>query len=349
MKLKKLSGIKIDTRNKIDSLHQYRAKTNRENKMALTNNLFSISFPDGWREATTRKTYRVILLNLIVAFLSFGHTQGANMNNSEIEKMISEGNSDILSPQCLKNIDKKEYLFVARYVKSAKPDVRNVAICFLLEMNQPWCYPIYLVALNDPISSHRAFAAEGILKLSTAGKTEELFSEIERQEKHYAPDERTAIPDLILTIGNVGTKEYIDKLLKTVGNDRNSDLVSALQSALAKLGDKEAIHQIENTLVTGNPEEKMDALEKVIYLKNKSWVTKVIPLLQDNSAAMSFEIGPHKVRKKVSDFAVNTLIAIDVDKNIPLKPMEAFPYEDQDILMVKKMYNIPIDPKQELK
>ena len=265
------------------------------------------------------------------------------MHNSEIEKMISEGNSTILSPQCLKNIDKKEYPFVARYVKSTNPDVRNVAICFLLQMNQPWCYPIYLIALNDPISSHRAFAAEGILKLSPKGKTDELFSEIQRQEEHYAPDERTAIPDLVLTIGNIGNKEYIDKLLKTVGNDKNPDLVSTLQSALAKLGDKEAIRQIENALITGNPEEKMNALEKVIYLKNKSWVTKIMPLLKDNSIAMSFEIGPHKVCKRVSDFAVNALIAIDAEKNIPLKPMEAFPYEDQDISMVKKMYNISED------
>jgi hypothetical protein len=262
------------------------------------------------------------------------------MTSYEIEIMLSKGDIDILSPDIIRNIEKKEYPFVGKYIKSTNPHVRDVTISFLRQMEQPWCYPFYMISLNDPVASNRALTGQGILALKSMGKTEDLFAAIEKEKTRFSPEEWAAFPYLIQTIGNIANSGDIEKLKKTVGSVTNDAISIALHSALAKLGDEKAVHQIEESLLRGSPPEKMDALDIVNYLDNRSWIPKVITLLHDRSTAMSFEIGPHRVIKRVCDFAVNTLILIDTGKKIPLKPMEAFPYNDKDILLVKEMYGL---------
>jgi HEAT repeat protein len=283
----------------------------------------------------------IIFLFWFAALLcSCYHAKGKTMDNLAIEKMLSNGDSELLLPEVVKTIEKKEYPFVGKYVKSTNPNVRNVALCFLEEIGQPWCYAWYLVALNDPIASHRAIAAEGILLLKTVGKSEDLVAEIEKEKRCFPKEEWATIPYLTKAIGNIGKRDDIDKLKKIIGNDEGKDVAKSLLSACAKLGDEKAVRHIEESLMWGRSTEKMDALDIVIYLNNRSWIAKVLPLLNDRSPALSFEIGPNKITKRVCDFAANTLIHIDSEKKVPLNPMEAFPYKDQDILQVKELYNM---------
>jgi len=283
----------------------------------------------------------LILLVLLAASLCLcNHAKGETMDDLTIEKMLSNGDSELLLPEVVKTIERKEYHFIGKYIKSTNPSVRNVAICFLEEIGQPWCYAWYLVALNDPISSHRAIAAEGILRLKINGKSEDLLAEIAKEKMNFPKEEWATIPYLIKAIGNIGSKDDINKLRKIFGYEGNKEVTQALLAACAKLGDEKAVGQIEEKLLLGSSTEKMDALDIVNYINIKSWINSVLPLLNDCSIAVSFEIGAHKVAKRVCDFAVNTLILIDPEKKIPLEPMEAFPYDDKEILLVKGMYGI---------
>jgi HEAT repeat protein len=283
----------------------------------------------------------IVIIFLIAAVLcSCNYAKGKTLDNHAIEKMLSNGDSELLLPEVVKTIEKKEYPFIGKYVKSTDPSVRNVAICFLEEIGQPWCYAWYLAALNDPIASHRAIAAEGILRLKTVGKSEDLIAEIEKEKRRFPKEEWATIPYLTKAIGNIGSMDDIYKLRKIIGNEGGKEIAQALLSACAKLGDEKAVRQIKESLMMGCSTEKMEALDIVNYLNNPSWIADVLPLLNDRSTALSFEIGPNKVTKRVCDFAVNTLILIDSEKRIPLEPMEAFPYNDQDILLVKGKYGI---------
>jgi hypothetical protein len=271
------------------------------------------------------------------------------MDDVSVEKLIVNGQ---ITREAMQHIEKKEYSFVKKYIKSTDLDIREDVLTFLHYINQPWCYKWYLVALDDPQSRVRSFAGEGILSLKNVGKVDEIYAGIEKEKRISAPEDYAAIPVLIKVIGNIGSKNDVEKLKKEIAGLQTDDLVardihSAALAALTKLGDVEVNKDIEKTLTMGTAVERMNALDIIAYTENKAWVPKVAPLLEDQSVAMSFEIGPTRVNKRVCDFTVNTLIAIDSEKKIPLQPLGAFPYQEQDIQMVKKMYGVNDDNTNE--
>jgi hypothetical protein len=266
------------------------------------------------------------------------------MDAAAIERLIAHGNYDVTDRENLARIEKKEYPFIGKYLTSSDKRIKDVALSFLRSINQPWCYRWYVSVLGDSDPQIRAGAGDGILQLKTVGNVNELLSNIEKESEQYAGDE-AAMQYLIKAIGNIGKSDHVIQL-KEIVNSVNTDGVEkkkiqeALLAACAKLNDSESVHLIEKWLEMGSSVERMKALEIVEYTEQSNWIHSVVPLLLDKSEAMSFEIGPNKVIKRVCDYAANTLLHIDSPKKLTIEPLGPFPYTDQEIEEVKKLYGI---------
>lgn len=275
-------------------------------------------------------------------------TKGIGMDDAIIERMISNGEIELISRENLTKIVKKEYSFIGKYIQSSDLDVRDVTVSFLDQIAQPWCYRWYIIALDDQVGQIRASAGKGILNLKKTGSIDQIFAAITAEHRLY-PEHEVATPYLIKTIGNIGQQTDIKKLVQVVGAIKTDDLSmddiqKALLAALTKLGDPDAIDSVDNSLLMGSSVEKMHALEIVEYTDDKKWVPKVVPLLEDISVAHSYEKGPVRIKKRVCDFALRALILIDHEKKLTLEPMGGIPYPDEDIADVKKIYGLGSEP-----
>ncbi len=269
------------------------------------------------------------------------------MDDSAIEQMLSTGNASILNPENQAKIQKKDYPFAKRYLRDKSPDVRSTTLSFLCFINQPWCFPLLLSSMRDPVVTNRAIAAEGLLKLSLPDSKRFLFDELTFQYQNYQGDQLLPLEGLILSIGNTGTKDDIERLLALRSREKTELLMSAYQKALAKLGYPKSVTKIEHDLIGGDAVQKMDALETVNYIGTSYWVPMVTPLLNDESVAQSSMIGDVKITKKVCDLAINTLRIIDPEKRItfedPYASKGPIPYSREQVAGAKKAYGLGKD------
>ena len=266
------------------------------------------------------------------------------MDAAAIERLIADGNSEVIDLENLAKIEKKEYHFIGKYITSSNMRVKDVALCFLRSMNQSWCYKWYLQLLGDPDPQIRAGAGDGILQLKTVGNANEILYYMENEKKNYSGDV-AAIQYLIKVVGNIGNSDDVKQLKEIVSSVKTNEveknkIQKALFAACTKLEDKDTVHTVENMLATGSSVERMEALEIVQYTEKAKWIPYVIPLLQDKSEAVSFEIGNNRVSKSVCDYAANALLYIDPAKKLPIEPLGPFPYSDQKIEEVKKLYGL---------
>ena len=171
------------------------------------------------------------------------------------------------------------------------------------------------------------------------------MARIEKEGNNFPAEDNTVIPYLIKVVGNLGNRDDITKLKKIVSAIHTHELImgdvqEALSAALAKLGDPEAVQTIENKLTVGYPEDRKDALEIIEYIDRGEWIIKVVPLLNDQSIAHQYSKGPTRIKIRVCDYAVYTLICIDHSKKFTVEMQGSHAYSDSDIEMVKQMYGL---------
>jgi hypothetical protein len=269
------------------------------------------------------------------------------MNDNEIERMLASGDITLFSPEVLSKVEKKEYPFLTRYIKTGTPEVRGDAISLLAYINQAWCFPYLCIALRDDVISHRVWAADAVYKLNPVGRKVEVYSEIQWQNSQSINDGRVeVVRHLILVIGNIGNLEDIEILLSMRSNEMNSRMLIAYRMGLAKLGYRQAMQEIQEAMLFGSPKEKYAALTEAEYVQNVFLVPIVATLLSDTTSVSIWQRGNSRIVRRLCDFAVNTLRAIDNQHGITFDSNELEPYTDEQMLLARQTYKSIVDQYQ---
>jgi HEAT repeat protein len=262
------------------------------------------------------------------------------MSDAELEKLLAEGNTDLVSPTVLERVAKREYPFVVRYLHAKDPYVRELAVTFLREMKQRWCYPLDLELLGDDLESVRAAAAEGIMDLAPDGEAARLTEEIVRQRKRRDTEGDATLRHLTLAVGKIGDSQAAEGLRRALPRPLSPDLSEALSVALAKLGDATALRAVEKDLESEDARTLAKALRNVEYLGGERWKPKLRLLLLNESVAIRQEMGEGRapLRIRVCDLTADVLKKIDPSAAIEFERSPYRPYSDEQMREIRKRY-----------
>jgi hypothetical protein len=264
-------------------------------------------------------------------------TKGGSMDEGRVEDLLAPGNYDLNVE--MESVPRKEYPFVKKYIRSPNPQVRDLVVLLLHHVRQPWVFPYLIELLHDTVSTIPGTAAEGIYLLNPKDKKDVLLQEVTRICTSHASDERRIIASrLILTLGNIGGKGDIEPLLALSINEKMPEIQLEFQKALAKFGYQKSIREIEFELTHANGFGKVDALRKVEYLKDPSWVPKIKPMLLDEEVGSTTEMGNITIRWNVCDRAVDVLRKIDPEKRIKFPEFWAAGYSADLIQQARQAY-----------
>jgi HEAT repeat protein len=265
------------------------------------------------------------------------------MTDHEIEQMLSIPDDELLSPETLKKVERREYSFVGKYLRSSDTDIRNTALCFIKALGQPWAVPYLFEALRDQISSNRALAARALRKLVSKQDRKALYAEIVWQDKTYIKKEDRITDELVLALGVVADSTDIPLIIELQKSEKVDSYRTAYQMALARCGHVESVNAIKCELAGIDETIRKEALDKLPYLANPDWVPFITPLLLDERIVNSFDFAGSQIERRVCDEAIKTLVIIDQKSVFPFPrvQIEAIePFSKGDIAKVRLMYGI---------
>jgi hypothetical protein len=266
-------------------------------------------------------------------------TKAERMDDGEIEKLLAAGDPDLRTH--MDSVPRKEYPFVRKYVKSSNSDVRNLTGELLEHVNQPWVFPYYMVLLRDPVSTIVGLAAEGIFLLSPKEHKEEVIREVERISSINDSDNYKMLAyNLILALGNVCDKGDVDKILSLAKRESSPELKTQYQKALAKIGYQKSLREIDFELTHANGYGKVEAMKKLEYINDPSWVPKVAHLLLDEEAGANAPMGPITIYWRVCDKAIDLLRKLDPQKRITFPEYSASAYKQELVKQARQAYGL---------
>ena len=106
-------------------------------------------------------------------------------------------------------------------------------------------------------------------------------------------------------------------------------LAANARMALARLGDVESRESLISELSAPLPRVRYDALEKLIYVDDRSYVPHVKRLLSDKAEAVRIGIVEMPRYRRVCDQAVDTLVSLlDLKVAFPIGPERIYPESD---------------------
>ncbi len=272
-------------------------------------------------------------------------SKGKYMTDAKIEQMIAEGDWTVVSRESLDSVEKRPYPFVPRYLHSKNPDVRNIAVIFLSNLEIPWCAEPLLTATRDEIVGNRAIAAAALIKVAQPANTDRLFEEIEWQNATFPDEEDQIVHYFALAVGKVGSEKDIDRLLSLRNAATSTKAREACDKALTRLGHSQSVEELRELLATGSAEERRKALDIVSYTESGDWTEDVKPLLLDERIAVTYPIGPKTITKRVCDMA-----AVVLSRIAPIEGLEVTPVVHQSNLpqgvidRAREAYGVELPP-----
>ena len=211
---------------------------------------------------------------------------------------------------------------IRRHVKDENYRSRQLAMLSAGRIGVEQSADILATGLLDENLNVQNAAANELAKKSYPGAASVILTRLTGNTNELVKEK------LALAAGYL-TLEQIGEALKPIAKGRGV-LASNARMALARLRDREAQQTILAELTASSPRERYDALEKLIYVNDRSYVSQINRLLQDKSEAV--RVGPVEMPRyrRVCDQAVDTLVSL-------LQAKTSFPvgadkvYSDEEI------------------
>ena len=191
---------------------------------------------------------------------------------------------------------------IRRHVKDENYRTRQLAMLCAGRIGADQGADILAAGLLDENFNVQNAAANELAKRAYPGAASAILTQLAGTTNGLAK-EKLALAAGYLTLQQAG------KVLSPIARGRGV-LASNARMALARLGDRDAQKTLIGELSASSSRVRYDALEKLIYVNDPSYVSNAKQLLQDKSQAV--RVGPVQMPRyrRVCDQAVDTLVIL---------------------------------------
>ncbi len=190
---------------------------------------------------------------------------------------------------------------IEKYSRDENYQKRQIAVASAAAIQSEAAVPIFIAGLDDDNVNVRIAAAKAINENPYPALTDAVLSKIENCNDEVIKE------SLVLSAGKLPGDKTIE-VLKKVNESDSGQVSENAEMALARLGDTEAKSKIVEELSDEIPGIRYQALEKLIYIKDRRLLPYAKRLLGDKTEAIKFGNIKAPKYRRVCDQAVETAL-----------------------------------------
>lgn len=219
---------------------------------------------------------------------------------------------------------------VAGLMTSPDNEVRELATHALNAAGGPQAVEALFKALNDPNDIVRANAARFLHQHATPADAPLLIRNLRTHEDEFVREQAALI------LGKFNDPAAAKPLNEQHAIETFADARHAMSLALVRLGDAKQAEALVARLKQDDPRGRVDALEDLLYVRDRKFVPDVLALLADKREGKNVgpSHGPYYIR--VCDVVINVMDQV-LNKPFPFQVQRVKRYSTEELAQANKV------------